>query len=171
MDLDNSNFISSPLVVPIFYNFAKQNGSKKKPYFTVGDKNEIIVKQITDQDVVLHLKGVNSDFIPMQSKTVNSVKIQTELNPLKDGIYQITNNKDFSKNVAFNYNRKESKMEYSTLKSLAKKYDNVNYFYTIEDAITTLNDQYKKHILWQLFIIFALIFLGIEIILQKFLKN
>jgi hypothetical protein len=171
LDLDISNFISSPLVVPIFYNFANQNASEKKLYFTVGDKNEIIVNQIKDQDVVLHLKGVNSDFIPMQSKTINSVKIQTELNPLKDGVYQITNNKGFSKNVAFNYNRKESEMKYSSLKSLAKKYDNVNYFYTIKDAITTLNDQYKKHNLWQLFVIFALLFLGIEIILQKFLKN
>ena len=62
-------------------------------------------------------------------------------------------------------------MEYSSINLLSKKYDNVNYFDSIEEAITTLNDQYKKHNLWQLFVIFALLFLGIEIILQKFLKN
>ena len=171
LGLDNSNFISSPLVVPTFYNFANQNEKGEKLYYTVGNKNEILVKSIIDQDEVLHISNENSDFIPIQSKTINSVKIQTELHPLIDGIYQITNNVDYSKNVAFNYNREESLMTYSNIKVLSGKHDNVNYFDTIEEAITTLNDQYKKHNLWQLFIIFALLFLGIEIILQKFLKN
>ena len=171
LDLDNSNFTSSPLVVPTFYNFANQNQKQKELYFTVGKRNEIIVKSITDQEAVLYISNKNTDFIPLQSKTINSIKIQTESNPLIDGIYEITNNIDYSKNIAFNYNREESKMEYSSINLLSKKYDNVNYFDSIEEAITTLNDQYKKHNLWQLFIIFALLFLGIEIILQKFLKN
>jgi len=169
--LELSNFTSSPLVVPTFYNFANQNQEQKELYFTVGKKNEFEIKLITEQEAVLHLSNEHTDFIPLQSKTINAIKIQTELNPLRDGIYQITNNNDYSKNIAFNYNREESKMDYSNVNSLAKKYDNVNYFDSIEDAITTLNDQYKKHNLWQLFIIFALLFLGIEIILQKFLKN
>jgi hypothetical protein len=171
LDLEHSNFISSPLVVPTFYNFASQNQKQKELYFTVGKKNEITVKSISDQEAVLHISNTKTDFIPLQSKTKNTIKIQTESNPLKDGIYKITNNIDYSKNIAFNYNREESKMEYSSINLLTKKQDNVNYFDSIEEAIRALNDQYKKHNLWQLFIIFALLFLGIEIILQKFLKN
>jgi len=171
LELDNSNFTSSPLVVPTFYNFAYQNRNDENLYFTIGDKNEILVKQLTDEDAVLHIRNENIDFIPLQSKTINSVKIHTERNPIQDGIYQITNNLDFNKNIAFNYNREESSMEYLPVRSLSEKYRNVNYFNAVEKAVRTLNDQYKKHNLWQLFIIFALLFLGIEIVLQKFLKN
>ena len=172
LDPDNSNFTSSPLVVPTFYNFAKQNGKEEKIYYTVGQKNEILVKQITNQEeAVLHISNENTDFIPLQSKTTNSIKIQTEMDPLEDGIYQLTNNLDYSKNIAYNYNRAESLMEYLPIRSLSKKHNNVNYFDAVDEAVMTLNDQYKKHNLWHLFIIFALLFLGIEIILQKFLKN
>ena len=171
IDLDHSNFTSSPLVVPTFYNFARQNQKQNEIYFTVGKKNEFVVKSVTDQDVVLHISNKNFDFIPLQSKTTNNIKIETELDPLKDGIYQISNNIDYNKNIAFNYNREESKMEYSLINSLSKNHHNINYFDSIEEAITVLNDQYKKHNLWQLFVIFALLFLGIEIVLQKFLKN
>jgi hypothetical protein len=170
LDLEFSNFTSSPLVVPTFYNFANQNQKQKELYFTVGEKNEFVVKSITEQETVLHISNDKTDFIPLQSKTINSIKIQTELNPLQDGIYQITNNNDYHKNIAFNYNREESKMKYSNINSLSNKYNNVNYFDSIENALTAINDQYKKHSLWHLFIIFALMFLGIEIILQKFLK-
>ena len=169
LELEYSNFISSPLVVPTFYNFASQNLQQKELYLTLGKKNEFVVKLISEQETVLHIRNDNIDFIPLQSKTINSIKIQTELNPLQDGIYQITNN-ETSKNIAFNYNREESEMEYSSINSISNKHSNVNYFDSLEEAITTINDQYKKHNLWQLFIIFALIFLGIEIILQKFLK-
>ena len=172
LDPDNSNFTSSPLVVPTFYNFAKQNGKEEKIYYTVGQKNEILVKQITNQEeAVLHISNENTDFIPLQSKTTNSIKIQTEMDPLEDGIYQLTNNLDYSKNIAYNYNRAESLMEYLPIRSLSKKHNNVNYFDAVDEAVMTLNDQSKKHNLWHLFIIFALLFLGIEIILQKFLKN
>jgi hypothetical protein len=171
LDEDNSNFTSSPLVVPTFYNFAKQNGKEKKIYFIIGEKNEILVNQTNNQEAVLHISNENTDFIPLQSKTTNLVKIHTEGNPLEDGIYQITNNLDINKNVAYNYNREESLMEYLPVRSLSKKHNNVNYFDSVEKAIMILNDQYKKQNLWHLFIIFALLFLGIEIILQKFLKN
>ena len=157
--------------LPIFYNFAKQNGKEEKIYYTVGQKNEILVKQISDQEAVLHISNEYTDFIPLQSKTTNSIKIQTELNPLEDGIYQITNNLDYSKNIAYNYNIAESLMEYLPIRSLTEKHNNVNSFDAVDKAVMTLNDQYKKHNLWHLFIIFALLFLGIEIILPKFLKN
>ncbi|MCF6297358.1 MAG: BatA domain-containing protein [Flavobacteriaceae bacterium] len=166
----NSNFISSPLVVPVFYNFGKQNKIQKNLYYTIGDKNEIVIKSNNSEDRVLHITNENFDFIPLQTKTSNSIKIKIEYNPLQNGVYQITNN-DSLQHIAFNYNREESDLSYRDIKYFVKNYTNATYFSSVENAITTLNGQDKKHSLWQLFIIFALIFLGIEIILQKFLKN
>lgn len=169
LGLNISNFISSPLIVPVFYNFALQNEDQKTIYYTIGNKNEIVVKTKIDSDEVLHISNKNSDFIPLQTKTLNTIKIQTESNPLIDGIYQI-NNTQSEKYLAFNYNRKESNMDYFDIKQMIKKYPNANYFSSIDDSIMTINDRYKKHSLWHLFVIFALIFLVIEILLQKFMK-
>ena len=168
---DISNFTSSPLIVPIFYNFSIQFGNKEPMYFTVGNNNVFMIKSNNIQDDVLHISNENNDFIPLQKKSVNSVIIQTDIDPLSDGIYQVSNTNGFEKNIAFNFNRNESRLEYLPLSSIEKKYGNASYYTSISDAIIRLNDKYKKHILWQLFIIFALLFLGIEFLLQKFLKN
>lgn len=164
-----SNFVSSPLVVPVFYNFGKQNRIQQNLYYTIGIKNEIIVKSTNSEDDVLHLTNDQYDFIPLQTKTTNHIKLQTESNPLLDGIYQITNN-DTHEHLAFNYNRKESNLDYHPIEQYVKNHKNAVYYSSVENAITLINDQYKKHTLWQLFVIFALIFLGIEILLQKFIK-
>ncbi len=169
LSLDNSNFISSPLVVPVFYNFGIQNEMKKTLYYTIGNKNEIVLKTHNNSDEVWHISNKNSDFIPLQTKSLNKVKIEIENNPLIDGVYQISN-ASTEKYLAFNYNREESDMVYFNVEQAIKKYNNTVYFSSIDDSITTINDQYKKHNLWQLFVIFALIFLGIEILLQKFMK-
>ena len=171
LNRDNSNFISSPLIVPVFYNFALQNSNSKNLYLTVGKKNELILKSNSNKDDVLHIKNKNSDFIPLQTKTSNHVRIQTDINPLQDGIYQITHKNNLLQNVAYNFDRKESDLTYYPIDQFVKNVKNAKYFTSINSAITNLNDRYIKHNLWQLFIIFALLFLGIEIALQKFLKS
>jgi len=171
LDRDNSNFISSPLIVPVFYNFALQKFNSKNLYLTIGNKNELIIKSDSNKNDVLHIKNKNSDFIPLQTRTPNHVRIQTDINPIKGGVYQITYKNDTLQNVAYNYDRKESDLTYNPIDQLVKNIKNAKYFTSINNAITNLNDQHIKHNLWQLFIIFALLFLGIEIVLQKFLKS
>jgi len=164
---DNSNFINSPLVVPIFYNFSLQNTSQKTLFYTIGEKNEFIIKFNSNNDEVLHMVKSKQDFIPLQSKTTNYTKIQTDNNPITDGIYQIKNQSETLQNVAFNYNRKESDLNFT---NIYKKYKNIQYFKSLNKALSDMNDKNKNRNLWQLFIIFALLFVGIEILFQKFLK-
>ena len=167
----NSNFILSPLVVPVFYNFSLQNRSTNELYYTVGNKNSIMIKTQINNDKVLHMTNKDLDFIPLQTKRPNSTQIQTEENPLIDGIYQVNNNQNIIRDFAYNYNREESNLSSNLINEIKSKYKNVQYFTSVNDAIQEVNDQYKNRNLWQLFIIFALIFLVIEILLQKFLKN
>lgn len=99
------------------------------------------------------------------------MKIQTEENPIKESIYQIKDENTVFQNIAFNYSRKESVLSYYPIEEFSRNLKNAKYFNSVESAIKRINDQYKNHKLWQLFIIFAMIFLVVEIILQKFLKS
>jgi hypothetical protein len=140
-------------------------------YYTIGNSNEIIVPFKNEKEEILQISNSESNFIPLQTKTSNQIKIITDTNPEKDGIYQIIANDVSLQNVAFNYDRKESNLDYFDIKSWLQNFKNTTYFTSVSEGINTLNDQHKKHNLWQLFIIFVLLFLGIEILLQKFLKN
>jgi len=166
-----SNFTSSPLIVPVFYNFALQTKEIGSMYYTIGNSNEIIVPFKNEKEEILQISNSESNFIPLQTKTSNQIKIITDTNPEKDGIYQIIANDVSLQNVAFNYDRKESNLDYFDIKNWLQNFKNATYFTSVNEGINTINDQHKKHNLWQLFIIFVLLFLGIEILLQKFLKN
>jgi len=167
----NSNFASSPLIVPVFYNFSLQNTNPKNLYFTIGAKNEAFIKYKTKNDDVIHLTNNEFDFIPLQSRSTNYIKINTKENPLKNGLYQLVNKSEIFQTFAYNYNREESKLTHYPIKQMKNSFNNVQFFTSLNKAIEKINDENKNKNLWQLFIIFALIFLGIEIILQKFLKN
>lgn len=171
LNFKNSNFKSSVLVVPVFYNFGLNFGKKKDLYYTIGRKNNISVfsKDKNDGGEVLQLSKGDINFIPLQIKTANKIIVRTENNPTESGLYLLKNNTEIFQQVAFNYNREESNLVYQNMKSKLKNLENVAFSTSVTNAIVMLNDKYKKHQLWQLFLIFALIFLGMEIVLQKFL--
>jgi aerotolerance regulator-like protein len=171
LDIENSNFTTSPLIVPVFYNFSLQGTPVYNLFYVIGNKNEIIVKTDTKMQNVLHLSNSETDFIPLQNESTNYFKIQTEDNPIIEGLYQVKSGNNVLQNVAYNYNREESLLTYYPIDQLSKNMKNAEYFTTVENAIKKINDQNKNQNLWQLFVIFATIFLGIEIILQKFLKG
>ncbi len=168
---ENSNFINSPLVVPVFYNFSLLDNVTEKLYYNIGDLNEIVIKDHAKKEKVLHITNNEIDFIPIQFQNTNHIKIQLEDNPVKEGIYQIKIEDSIYKKIAFNYNREESKLTYFEMKTWSANKDKVNYFRSVEKALKNNNDKYKDQNLWQLFIIFAMVFLIIEILLQKFLKS
>ncbi len=167
----NSNFINSPLVVPVFYNFSLQNSTQKKLYYNIGKKNIIQFKNNQKGDAVFHLVQKDFDFIPLQSRSMDFVNIITEEKPLKAGIYTVTNSSKKFINISFNYDRKEGDLTYYQVNKYLENRQNVHFYKSVKNVITQINDQDKNRNLWQLFIIFALVFLGVEIILQKFLKN
>ncbi len=171
LNSNNSNFISSPLIVPVFYNFSIKNTTQKQLFYTVGLKNEILVKSNNQNDDAVHLVKNDIDFIPLQSKTANHLTIETDNYPLKDGLYQLKRKEKVIQHIAYNYNREEGNLAYYPIDKFVKSYNNIQYFTSLNEALKQLNDQNKNKNLWQLFIIFALLFLGLEIILQKFFKS
>ncbi len=169
LNKESSNFTSSPLIIPIFYNFALQNKTNKQLYYEVGKTNSISVRSTLQKDEVLHITKDEFNFIPLQISKTDKVILTTSNQPTKAGIYQISDKIELKKNIAFNYDGSESNLQYHSVNDNIN--DNVQYFNSAKNAITKINEQNKTHNLWQLFISFALIFLIAEILLQKLLKN
>jgi hypothetical protein len=167
----NSNFKNSPLIVPVFYNFGKQSFNITQLYYTIGNTNNFEIKTKLKKDAILKIKNDSYSFIPLQQINQNSVKITTEENPLIANHYTVFNEDVSIKNIAFNYNRSESETNYLNLKSELKDYKNVTFSTNINQAFEQINDQYKTNSLWKWFIILALLFLIIEILLIKFWKK
>jgi hypothetical protein len=171
LSIPDNSFKDSPLIVPVFLNFSIQNSVDKSLYFTIGRKNEITLMSDNLSDEPLRIINQDLEYIPLQSKRNNQINISTEEFPLLPGIYTITDRQNTFQKIGYNFDRAESNLTLNNLEALEIQHTNVHFFDSTSDAIKDVNDSHKNQNLWQLFIILALVFLILEILLQKFLKN
>ena len=145
----NSNFKNSPLIVPVLYNIGKESLKVSRLYYTVGEQNTIDVSTTLQQDAILTLVNGQNSVIPLQQTFTNKVQLTTSSYPSTSGIIAIQNKDAFLKNISFNYA-------------------------TVSESITTTINDIKSatnvNELWKWFVIFALVFLIIEMLILKFLK-
>ncbi|WP_435139744.1 BatA domain-containing protein [Formosa sp. A9] len=163
---DNSNFKNWALIVPTFYKIATSSLIHPQLYFTVGKTNNFDVEVTLQQDDIVNLGNEKEKFIPQQRYFNNKVNITTEQRPEYAGIYEITNKSDTLKRVSYNYNRTESRLVYDDVTAIK----NV----TVNDSISLYFDALKSNTkvneLWKWFLIFALAFLIIEMLVLKYFK-
>ena len=93
IDINNSNFKSSPLIVPIFYNFGLFSQPTSDLYYTNGKNSVIEIPIKIEKDQVLHLVSKNEDFIPEQQILSNKVFLRTKNSPIKSGFIEVHNKK------------------------------------------------------------------------------
>ncbi|MGI9530603.1 BatA domain-containing protein [Lutimonas sp.] len=168
----DNNFSNSPLIVPLFYNFSKENQNSEGIYQIVGQVNHVMIQtKETSGDEPLKIIHGEDEFIPLQTKKNNKIEVITSEFPSSSGIYDFQYQDQIQAKVAYNYNRDESQLEFQSLASIAAEFDNIHLYDSIDKATKELNERTNNKNLWQLFIIFALVFLVLEILLQKFLKN
>ena len=162
---ENSNFIHSDLVVTL-YAIARNSLKPIDLYYTIGNQNTFDVDVSLKQDEVITLSSIEQTVIPQQQYFNNKVTISTSETPEIAGIYAITSKTDTLQNVSFNYNRKESNISYQTFGDIQG--------ITVSDSVSVLMDSLKNDSkikeLWKWFVIFALIFLLIEMLILKYLK-
>ncbi|MDT0293081.1 BatA domain-containing protein [Mesonia ostreae] len=162
-----TNFKSSPLIVPVLYNMARQSVSIPQLYYEIGEVNAIDIPTPLNQDKVLHLTQGEADFIPLQRKLNEQVRITTAPDlPILAGNFEVKKQNELITSLGFNYNRKESDLElYPT-----EKFQNVEIKNSITHYFSNLRNQSEVDELWKWFVIFAILFLAIEMLLLKFLK-
>lgn len=165
----NSNFKSSPLIVPIFYNFGLYSYNSSQLYYTIGNLNTVEIPKKLSKDEVLHLKNDKEDYIPLQQINPEGVVITTEVNPTKSGFTKVMHNENEIAQIAYNYDREESNLNYIKITDYFGNAKNINYTTNVKEAFLNLTNNTKITNYWQWFLIASLLFLIIEILLLKFL--
>ena len=166
LNSENSNFKSAPLIVPTLYNIGKFSFKNAALYFTIGNENTFDVETQIQQDAVLTLEKDAVNTIPKQQYFNNKVVISTLETPSFAGIYTIKNKNEALKNVSYNYHRTESDLVYRLL-SASK---NTTISNSISDSFDSIKSDAKINALWKWFVIFALVFLIIEMGILKYFK-
>ena len=166
LNSNNSNFKNSPLIVPVLYNIGKQSLKLPQLFYTIGQPNSIAVDITLGQDDILTLTSDETSVIPLQKTYSKSVILETEEYPERAGILEVKNKAEVLQRLSFNYDRDESNLMYFDIANNANYKSSDSLTLTINDikSSTTINA------LWKWFVIFALVFLIIEILLLKYLK-
>jgi hypothetical protein len=119
----------------------------------------------------------NSEFIPGQLTIDRRLDLRVNQQVRIAGHYQLKAEKDTIKGLGFNYNRSESVMQFLTPEQLQSQADRYlpGQSGVLADTGKPLAESIKEMSqgtpLWKLFIILALVFLGVEIVLLRFWNN
>jgi len=166
INLENSNFQQSPLIVPTFYKMTLNSQNTGINALTIGNNNPFFIDVSLSKDEILNVKNDNETFIPIQQILNNKVKLTFNDFPEQAGNYGIYKQKVFLKNISFNYNRTED--------NLAQANENILSEYKIIDSVetvfNTLQTNRTDNQIWKWFVIFALLFLAIEMAIIRFVK-
>ncbi len=166
LEKGNSNFINSPLIVPVFYNIGKQSLQLSKLYYSVNERNTIAVNTLLGKNEVLTIYDKQNSFIPLQQTLQNSVKITTTNQPLRAGFYQIKQKETVLKNIAFNYPKNESLLNFLDTSNIDSKIISSS----VKNTLENINNENKIQWLWKWFLVLAIVSLLVEILILKFFK-
>jgi len=160
----NTNFKNSPLIVPTLYNMAQQSLSLPKLYYQIGKQNKFSVPISLPKDAILTLRDSTERFIPLQQTKANQVNITTSEMPNRAATYTIEKENDFLQWVSFNNDRTESVLQYADPNNWA----GVTVYDTVEELFDTIRKDNNINSFWKWFVIFALLFLLLEMLILKF---
>ena len=165
LEQENSTFINSPLVVPTFYKIGEMSLKTPSLYQTIGKNQSVDIAQEIAQDNILKLRGSESEFIPLQQSFSNKVQLQFGENPRADGIYAVMYGTDTIQNLSFNYPRNESLLNYLNGTDL----EGFMTYVDISELFEKLREDTSITDYWKWFVIFALLFAVLELLIQKLL--
>jgi Aerotolerance regulator N-terminal/von Willebrand factor type A domain len=162
----NSNFQNSPLIVPTFYKMALNNDRNGVKYETIGNSNPFLINLKLASKELISIKNATEEFIPMQQIMAEKVKISCSDNPKEAGNFDIIQQNKSVEKISFNFDRKESNLNLPSNETLG----NLNIIDSVESFFETIQIERTDNQIWKWFLIFTLLFLCLEILIQKFIK-
>jgi len=165
------------IFVPMLYKMAISSARNNDIAYTIG-KDEVLDEpnKSTGAEVIYKIKGEQEEFIPEQ-KVIGSQVILGMNNQIKEaGFYDLYLEAGKPLNVyGYNFDRRESELQYTNVEGLTGMIQN-NPSFSIVDSSKNANfaelikERSTGVVLWRWCIIFALIFLAIEVLLLRFWK-
>lgn len=163
---ENSNFIQSPLIVPTLYNMGWNSLKLPRFYEIIGSRVTVDLPLSLQKDRILKISGQETEFIPLQQTYANKTTLIFNDLPTKAGLFTIMENEIPHGHISFNHSREESRLDYlnpNDLQATSNSLDIGSLFAQIEKD-NSINE------LWKWFVILALVFTVIEVLIQKYLK-
>ncbi len=174
LDQQINNLVNNgEIFVPMLYKMAISAGSDPRIAYTIG-RDELLEAnhQATSGEMVYKMKGESEEFIPEQRVVGSKVFLNANHQVRKAGFYDLFLTRDsLLHQFAFNYNRKESALEYFRPEELSTwAGDKVNIISALDNSILTARIQENSQgiVLWRWCILLTLLFLGIEVLLLRF---
>ncbi|MEC4004950.1 BatA domain-containing protein [Flavobacterium sp. SUN052] len=162
----NSNFQNSPIIVPTFYNMGQNAQKAGITALIIGENKPFIIETLLGKDEIVNVKNYKESFIPVQQILNSKVKLTFNDNPKEAGNFNVFNNNQPIENISFNYNRTESNLS-NVNSDVASDFKEIN---SVDSIFDTLQANRADNQLWKWFIIFTLLFIALEVLIQKFVK-
>lgn len=163
---DFSNFTSSPLIVPIFYNFGFRSDQQNTLYCNIGQNTKVeVISEASSEHPIVVENGKDS-YIPLQTQTNWSITLEFKDEIQEAGNYLVKKNKDELQSLSFNFDRRENQLNFPS----DEVFSDFTVFKEIAPAFDALKKEKEKGGLWKWFLIFALILIGSEWLILKFVK-
>ncbi len=163
---ENSSFKNSPLIVPTLYNIGRNSLALPALYEVIDSSVSIDIPTVVEKDNILKVVKDDYEFIPIQQSFSNKVNLLFRENPTTDGIFYIKKNIDTIKTISFNHLREESNLNYTDIQAIAPN----QFKNSITDLFEELNRDNAINALWKWFVIAALLFVCLEVLIQKIIK-
>ena len=168
LDIQSSNIVNSPIIVPTLYNMAKQSLELTKPYYILQKENTIEISKKIEKNEILKISNQKKSFIPSQINFANKVVLSTINEPKTAGFFDITLNRDTLNYLAYNNSPNESLLTFYDLNTVKKENKNITIFSSIKEYFKEINEKNKVQSLWRLFLAIAIVSLLLEILILKF---
>ncbi len=176
LNFDYNTLAKNPEVfVPMLYKMAIATGKQSQIAYIIG-KDEVIEADNlkTGAETVYKLKGTEEEFIPGQKALGPKVVLSMNNQVRKAGFYNLfLQEEETVSKFAFNYDRRESALDYYTdteLESLGGTLVDVIKINQDVNFGQLIGERSRGIILWKWCLILALIFLFIEVLLLRFWK-
>ncbi|MEJ1222039.1 BatA domain-containing protein [Sediminicola sp. 1XM1-17] len=163
---DISNFKNSPLIVPTLYTMGMNSLKMADLYEILGQHKSIDIPVSLGKDQILKLSQKEYEVIPEQKSYTNKTTLSFTNVPNRDGLFSINENGRTLKNISFNNPRNESELRFMDMDNLSA----ISTSDSINSLFLSLEKENSITELWKWFIIFALLFMLVEVLIQKILK-
>lgn len=164
--------VQGGIFVPFLYRLALLSMENFPLYVTIGKEQWVNVGGGTMQaEQTVTVKNNTTEFIPAMRKTGSKNEIDVSKYAKTAGNYSVSGN-NIHQTLALNYDRRESDLTFYTPDALKEKYASKNIFILDnpdKNLSSTVAAIQEGKPLWKYCVIFALLFLAIEIAIIRFM--
>jgi hypothetical protein len=177
LDIEFNDLVkNSEVFVPMIYRMAISKSGDRKIAYTIGKDEVIETPHFAggNQETAYKIQGKKGEFIPGQRVLGNKVSFSLNHQISESGIYKLISKGDSIKNeIAFNYDRLESNMEFYRGEDLQKIIPkNVQILDATSEANLSqlVGEKETGIIFWRWLVIIALLALAMEIFFLRYWK-